>query len=134
MKQLLKLAGAFIFFVVALATPILTYYQQFTSHQQKDALVTQIESHQSKGRRGRVSTYYNLHYAYEINGIPYTGFDPNYQATGSTRPGDSVRILYHRDRPMESRIAESGGQHWTQTLVLLAISAYLFFSFYRHRR
>ena len=135
MKQILRLLGGLILLAAALTVPVLTCVQKSGgAYRETDAVVTRVESHQSKGRRGRVSTHYNLRYTYAVEGAQYDGYDPNYRVDGDTREGDKVRVLYKQDQPGDSRISEGGGQNWWQTLVLLALAGYLFFGFWRNRR
>ncbi|HRI61000.1 MAG TPA: DUF3592 domain-containing protein [Saprospiraceae bacterium] len=133
MKQLLRLIGGLILLAVALAMPSITCYQKRTTHQEKDAVITEVKSYQTEGRRRRLSTHYKLHYAYEVGEAKYKGYDSKYEADGDAKPGDPIRIIYNKTNPQESRISEGGGQNWLQTLVLLAIAGFLFFQFYRNR-
>lgn len=134
MKQILRLLGGIVFLFAALTMPVMTCVQKVTTHREKEALVTKVETSESKGRRGRVSTHRHLRYMYEVDGVRYDGYDWNYEADSDAQPGEQIHIVYNRSKPGDSRISEGGGLNWTQTLVFLGISGYLFFGFYRGRR
>lgn len=134
MKSILKLALSFILFTFALTVPLSKIYQSVTTHDEREATVSNIESRQSKNRRGRLVTHRQLHYTYTIDGTTYTGTDHTYQPDASVRPGDPVRILTSRANPAESRIAATDDRSWLVILGLLAVSVWLFVSWYRGRR
>lgn len=134
MKQIFRLFGGLLFVTLALVMPVATCVQKAGGeYVETDAVVASVEQHQSKGRRGRVSTHHTLRYTWSVDGNRYEGHDPNYHAGSDTRPGDKIRILYKLDQPSDSRISESGGLPWWQTLVFLGIGGYLFFNFWRNR-
>jgi len=134
MKQILRLFGGLIFLIFAFTMPIIHCVQKATTHREKEAVVTKVETSQSQGRRGRVSTHRHLRYTYEVDGARYEGYDWQYEADSDAKPGDNIHILYDLSKPGSSQISENGGLDWTQTLVFLGISGYLFFGFYRNRR
>ena len=133
MKQLLRLIGGFIVLAVALAVPSITCYQKLTTHQEKDAVITEVKTYQTEGRRGRISTHYKLHYTFEVGETKYTGYDSNYEADKNAKPGHNISIIYNKSNPKESHIAEGGGQSWLQTLCALAIAGFLLFQFFSNR-
>lgn len=134
MKQILRILGGLFFLFFALVLPITTCVQKATTHREKEAVVTKVETSQTKGRRGRVSTHRHLRYAYEVDGTQYNGYDWTYEADSDAKPGDNIHVLYDLGKPGDSKISENGGQSWYQTLIFLGISGYLFLSFNRHRR
>jgi hypothetical protein len=134
MKQILRLLGGLFFLIFALFTPITTCVQKVSTHREKEAVVTKVESRRTEGRRGRLKMEYRLRYTYEVDGTSYDGYDPDYDANGNTQPGENVRIVYNLGKPGDSHISENGGQDWFKTSLLLGISGYMFFGFYRGRR
>jgi hypothetical protein len=134
MKSLFQLVLSVFLLVFALIEPLSTLYESHTTHEERQATVTNIESSQSKNRRGRVFTHRQLYYTYTVGTTTYTGTDHTYEPDASVRPGDPVRVLTSRADPAESRIAETDIRHVLVRLALLAASAWFFFSWYRGRR
>lgn len=134
MKSTLKLVLAIALFLFALAMPLSKWYESFTTHDARQATVSNIESWQSKTRRGRTVTHRQAYYTYEIAGVTYTGTDHNYQPDASVRPGDLLSIHTARADPSRSYIAATDDRSRIVIAALLAASAWLFFTWYRARR
>jgi len=133
-KQILRLIGATLCLFSSFTLPLLTCVQTATTHGETQATVTEVRLEQTTGRRGRINTKRTLRYRYRVDSTEYQGSDPNYEAGSSAKPGDLVKIMYRKGKPSDSRVSEYGMYGLKVTLIFLAVSGYLFFSFFRNRR
>ncbi len=133
-KQVLFLIGAIFFLFGSFALPLMTCIQTVTTHRETQAVVTRVQMDQSSGRRGRTRIDRTLHYAFQVGDSTYQGYDHLFKADESTGPGDPVRIIYRKANPADSKVSEYGSFGLKVTITCLAVSGYLFFSFFRKRR
>ena len=134
-KQMLRITGAVICFLFSFTLPLLTCIQNAGTHQKTEATVKEIEVHQPShtSRKVRAATR-TLRYTYIANGAEYEGSDPRHEVGASVKPGDKVTVMYRKGNPADSKVAEFGMYGLKATFTFLAISGYLFYSYFRNRR